>query len=80
MNPLPDTLQPAPGGDLLAELLERPIGYTGGDDPPDEEIVYVLRWTEDDDPEENEEDEPAPPPPKAGTGWFWLGALLGLTI
>jgi hypothetical protein len=76
MSTLPDTLQPAPGGDLLAELLDRPVGYAGDDDPPEEEIeyVYVIELID-----SELEDEPAPPP-KVSAGWFWLGALLGITL
>ena len=80
MTPLLDTPQPTPDSDLLAELLERPIGYIGGDDPPEEEIVYVLRWTDDDEPEDDEDEPALPRGGNTGSGWFWLGALLGLTI
>ena len=79
MSTLPDTPQPAAGDDLLTELLGRPVGYAGGDDdPPEEEVVYVIRWTDDYEPEDDE-DEPAPPP-KVSAIWFWLGALLGLSV
>ena len=80
MNTLPDAPQPAGGDDLLTELLERPVGHTGGDDdPPEEETVYVIRWTDDYEPEDDDEDEPTPPP-KVSAIWFWLGALLGLSV
>ena len=77
MNTLPDTPQPAHGGNLFAELLDRPVGYTGGDDPPEEEIeyIYVVELID----SELEDDAPAPPP-KVSAIWFWLGALLGVSV
>ena len=70
--------QPTSGGGLLAELLERPVGYAGGGDPPDEEVIYVIQWTDDDEPEDDEDEDE--PPPKISAGWALLGALLGFTI